>query len=61
MNLISKRRVFTLLDQVAHKTKKMVHNIEALSEMLKDWQDGKVKDSLMIARLTRYIDDLEPG
>jgi hypothetical protein len=55
------RRVFELLDTIEDKTKSMAHELNAINKSLRQWQDKELESSYFIAKLTKYLDQLNKG
>lgn len=54
-----KNRIFSMLESIEKKTKIMAHHDENIKNELKQWQDGKLKDSYFNLILVNYFDSIE--
>lgn len=55
---INTNRIFKSLDLIENKTKKMAHEIPAISSELKRWQDGQLNGIYFLEFLTKFLDQL---
>lgn len=56
---IMKTRIFNYLDKIENLTGVMIEDNEYLADLLKLWQDNKVKDLYFLNTLSNYIDQLQ--
>lgn len=53
-----KNQIFKSLDKIEELTGKMAHELPGISERLKLWQDGQIKDSFFKLALENYKNEL---
>ena len=56
---LMKNRIFNYLDKIEELTGVMIEDNEYLADLLKLWQDNKVKDLYFLNTLAEYIDQLQ--